>query len=69
MFASGPDFIHANPQVGFDLTLLDWNLPEMSGLEELEYLLRNNWNIDIEARQFCYKLLNKNVRQLDAGAL
>ena len=41
----------------------------MSGLEELEYLLRNNWNIDIEAKQFCYKLLNKNVRQLDAGAL
>lgn len=41
VFASGPEFIRAVQQEGFDLMLLDWNLPEMSGLEVLEWVRRN----------------------------
>ena len=41
VFATGPEFIRAVQQEGFDLMLLDWNLPEMSGLEVLEWVRRN----------------------------
>jgi len=41
VFATGPEFIRAAQQEGFDLMLLDWNLPEMSGLEVLEWVRHN----------------------------
>ena len=41
VYASGPEFIRAIQQQGFDLMLLDWNLPEMSGLEVLEWIRHN----------------------------
>lgn len=41
VFASGPEFIRAVQQEGFDLMLLDWNLPEMSGLEVLKWVRHN----------------------------
>ncbi len=41
MFVSGPEFIRAIQQEGFDLMMLDWNLPEMSGLEVLEWVRHN----------------------------
>ena len=39
--ASGSEFIRAVQTKGFDLLLLDWNLPEMSGLEVLEWVRRS----------------------------
>lgn len=39
--SSGPEFIRALQGRGYDLLLLDWNLPEMSGLEVLEWVRRN----------------------------
>lgn len=41
VFASGPEFIRAAQQEGFDLMMLDWNLPEMSGLEVLDWVRLN----------------------------
>jgi DNA-binding response OmpR family regulator len=38
---NGPEFIRAAQQKGFDIMLLDWNLPEMSGLEVLEWVRLN----------------------------
>jgi len=40
-FESGPEFIRAIQNEGFDLMMLDWNLPEMSGLEVLEWIRHN----------------------------
>lgn len=39
--SGGPEFIRAIQNRGFDMLLLDWNLPEMSGLEVLEWVRRN----------------------------
>jgi DNA-binding response OmpR family regulator len=39
--SDGPEFIRASQSEGFDMMLLDWNLPEMSGLEVLEWVRRN----------------------------
>jgi DNA-binding response OmpR family regulator len=39
---SGPEFVRAFKSRGFDLLLLDWNLPEMSGLEVLEWVRAND---------------------------
>ena len=41
VYPNGPDFIRALQNTGFDLVLLDWNLPEMSGLEVLKWMRRN----------------------------
>ena len=41
VFATGPEFLRAVQQQGFDLMLLDWNLPEMSGLEVLKWVRHN----------------------------
>lgn len=38
---NGPEFIRAAQTRDFNLMLLDWNLPEMSGLEVLEWVRRN----------------------------
>jgi DNA-binding response OmpR family regulator len=38
---NGPEFIRSVQSQGFDIMLLDWNLPEMSGLEVLEWVRRN----------------------------
>lgn len=38
---NGPEFIRSSQSMGFDIMLLDWNLPEMSGLEVLEWVRRN----------------------------
>lgn len=38
---SGPEFIRAAQSKSFDLMLLDWNLPGMSGLEVLEWVRTN----------------------------
>ena len=32
-FTNGPEFLRAIQKIGFDLILLDWNLPEMSDRE------------------------------------
>ena len=39
--SNGPEFIRASQSQGFDIMLLDWNLPEMTGLEVLEWVRRN----------------------------
>jgi len=39
--ASGPDFIRAAQSRGFDLMMLDWLVPGMSGFEVLEWVRRN----------------------------
>ncbi|MBT8040247.1 MAG: response regulator transcription factor [Gammaproteobacteria bacterium] len=39
--ATGPDFVRAAQSRGFDLMILDWMVPEMDGLEVLEWV-RNN---------------------------
>ena len=36
VYRTGPEFIRATQSRVFDLMLLDWNLPEMSGFEVLE---------------------------------
>ena len=36
--ANGPDFIRAAQTRGFDLMILDWMVPEMDGLEVLEWV-------------------------------
>ena len=41
VFESGPEFIRATQQECFDLMLLDWNVPEMSGIEVLEWVRHN----------------------------
>jgi DNA-binding response OmpR family regulator len=41
VFDRGPDFIRAAQARGFDLMLLDWMVPEMSGFEVLEWVRRN----------------------------
>jgi DNA-binding response OmpR family regulator len=41
VYRSGLEFIRALQAKGFDLLLLDWNLPEMSGLEVLDWVRRN----------------------------
>lgn len=38
---NGPEFMRTLQTKGFDILLLDWNLPEMSGLEVLEWVRRN----------------------------
>ena len=38
---NGPEFIRAIQTRGFDILLLDWNLPEMSGMEVLQWVRRN----------------------------
>ena len=37
----GPEFIRAAKSHGFDLMMLDWLVPEMSGFEVLEWVRRN----------------------------
>lgn len=39
--ASGPEFIRAAQTKGFDVMLLDWIVPEMSGFEVLEWVRSN----------------------------
>ncbi len=41
VFRTGPEFIRATQSQVFDLMLLDWNLPEMSGFEVLEWVRMN----------------------------
>jgi DNA-binding response OmpR family regulator len=39
--ATGPDFVRAVQSRGFDLMVLDWMVPEMDGLEVLEWVRHN----------------------------
>lgn len=41
VYRTGPEFIRATQSRVFDLMLLDWNLPEMSGFEVLEWVRMN----------------------------
>jgi DNA-binding response OmpR family regulator len=41
IYASGPEYIRAVQKEGFDLLLLDWNVPEMSGFEVLQWVRSN----------------------------
>lgn len=48
VFPRGPEFIRAVQSLGFDLLILDWNLPEMSGFEVLEWIRGNvRWRIPV----------------------
>jgi DNA-binding response OmpR family regulator len=41
VYKSGVDFVRAVQKEGFDILLLDWNVPEMTGFEVLEWVRSN----------------------------
>lgn len=47
-FASGSEFVREIPDHGFDLLILDWMVPDMSGMEALRWLRRNlDWSLPV----------------------
>ncbi len=63
---AGLDRLHSAPQ--FDLALVDWNMPEMNGLEMLRQL-RSEGYTDLKVLMVTTEAENDFiVRALDAGA-
>jgi two-component system response regulator RegX3 len=66
--SSGSEFIRAYQSKGFDIMLLDWNLPEMTGLEVLEWV-RRNIRINVPVVFLTTRTEEKHiVAALEAGA-
>ncbi|MDX1461022.1 MAG: response regulator transcription factor [Xanthomonadales bacterium] len=66
--AEGPEFIRSMQSKGFDLLLLDWNLPEMSGLEVLEWV-RGNLRTRVPVLFLTTRTEERHVvRALESGA-
>lgn len=65
---SGTDFIRAAQTRGYDIMLLDWNLPEMSGLEVLEWV-RQNFRANVPVIFLTTRTEERHiVKALEAGA-
>ncbi|GJM08778.1 MAG: DNA-binding response regulator [Lysobacteraceae bacterium] len=47
-WSSGWQFVRAMPDQGFDMLILDWMVPDMSGIEVLRWVRRNlDWSLPI----------------------
>lgn len=65
---NGPEFLRAVQSKGFDLMLLDWNLPGMTGFEVLEWV-RTNIRVPVPVLFLTTRIEEQHiVSALNAGA-
>ncbi len=68
VYSTGPEFVRAARAQGFDLILLDWIIPEMSGYEVLEWV-RSNMRENVPVLFLTARNEEKHiVKALKAGA-